>query len=61
MKIICDLKCPYCKNDWIVKSGGLVPTLSMGNKQRYRCNKCGHTFYNKNSYCLNKRIGEVNG
>jgi transposase-like protein len=38
-------KCPRCKGTHLWKVG-FVPLVT-GHKTRYKCVKCGHTFYDK--------------
>ncbi len=37
------MNCPECRSNKVVRMGFIV--TRNGKKQRYRCNKCGRTFY----------------
>jgi len=37
------MRCPRCKSKHIVKIGTIV--TRKGKKQRFKCQKCGTTFY----------------
>lgn len=43
----CIMKCPECNSTTVVRIGFIV--TKSGKKQRYKCNKCGRTFYAANS------------
>jgi len=38
--------CPYCKENQIQKVGKYV-SVEKGIRQRYKCARCGRTFYNE--------------
>lgn len=38
------VKCKRCKSEHIVKHQ-IVVTVTAGKRQRYKCQECGHTFY----------------
>ncbi len=47
------MNCPKCGSSRIVKLG-FIPSVSSGEKQRYRCHK-GHTFYAQKDYVKKRR------
>lgn len=44
--MVCNIKCPNpkCKKSHVVKLG-IIHNRYVGDKQRYKCQGCGSTFY----------------
>ena len=47
------VKCKWCKSKDVVKHGS-VGTVKNGERQRYKCKECFHTFYVEE----NKKVGD---
>ena len=42
-----DIICDNCKSNHVVRHGYSI-TVNHGRRQRWKCQKCGHTFYAEN-------------